>query len=299
MKAAHRAAFLVTKSMSRNSFTARLRRVCFRNYRRLESVFSSRNRVSYGTVRADGLLFRYNRKDVYIPMLMYGSGDVYSKEDILFFFDMARKHYGIIPSASDIFLDIGANIGTTSIYINKVICPGIRTIAFEPESDNFRTLEENARLNGCSNFEAVNLALSDCSSHKTLMINETNRGGSSLEAGNEGGTTQTVSTVPLADFLSSRSIRAESIGFIWLDTEGHEPQVIEGAMEVLKKKRIPLFMEFNPSKYTANGKFDQLLGNLSQVYSTFYSTDGTTGKIEDLKTLYLQGKVGFNDIFLV
>lgn len=306
--------------MAYGGIIAKLRRLYFRNRNRWVSRLSG-SRELYGSVVADGLIFRYNRRDIYIPMLMYGTKEVYSKQDIHFFIEAAAKYYGkrsdsgSVGSGSNssggIFLDIGANIGTTSIYVNKRLLPQIKVYAFEPDEQNYTLLKANAELNGCTNFVAEKIALSNSSAKLVMEVNKTNRGGNAVIGELCNGqatqsTTQTdsadneiVDAITLADYMQQHNISAEQIDYIWIDVEGHEPQVIEGAMPILRQKKIPLFMEFTPALYAKQGTLSALLENLSSIYSHYYAIDGSYGTITALEEHFKSGRIRFLDIFLV
>lgn len=59
---------------------------------------------------------------------------------------------------NDIFVDIGANVGTYTILASKV--RGAKTISFEPDPQTARFLRRNIAVNGiASKVEAINAAL--------------------------------------------------------------------------------------------------------------------------------------------
>jgi FkbM family methyltransferase len=53
-----------------------------------------------------------------------------------------------LMAPSEVLLDIGANVGTYSIYAASV--KNLRVMSFEPEASNFSILNKNIRLNNCS-----------------------------------------------------------------------------------------------------------------------------------------------------
>ena len=59
----------------------------------------------------------------------------------------------------DVLFDIGANIGTYSLYAAS---KGVKVFAFEPESGSYAILNNNIKINSYSNYiKALNIALND------------------------------------------------------------------------------------------------------------------------------------------
>ena len=60
---------------------------------------------------------------------------------------------------NDIFIDIGANIGTTTLEASKKIGVDGKIFSFEPNPRIFKFLQKNILLNKCKNIELFNFAL--------------------------------------------------------------------------------------------------------------------------------------------
>lgn len=79
--------------------------------------------------------------------------------------------------STDLFLDIGANIGIYSLYAARA--RGVQVIAFEPESLNYALLNRNIFLNGLDQkVKAYPMALSDESAFSELHVNGFEEGSS-------------------------------------------------------------------------------------------------------------------------
>jgi FkbM family methyltransferase len=128
--------------------------------------------------------------------------------------------------------DVGANIGQSATAFASRF-PNAKIHSFEPEAENFAALVKNtAHL---KNVTCHNLALganagavqivrhaSDPSMHRI-----------SEAAGSEG-----IQRVSVDAFCSSRAI--DRIGFLKIDTEGHDLDVIRGGHNLLSGQRIDL-----------------------------------------------------------
>jgi FkbM family methyltransferase len=75
---------------------------------------------------------------------------------------------------SGTFLDIGANIGLTTIPVARN--PRVFCHAFEPDPDNFELLQENISSNVGTNVQLHNLALFSDAAPLTLALSAENRG---------------------------------------------------------------------------------------------------------------------------
>lgn len=135
----------------------------------------------------------------------------------------------------DLFLDIGANLGLYSCVIaSQNIVP--RTIAFEPDRENFARLSRNIALNRLAQrVEAHKVAVGSTAGTAVLHPSaRDNRGQSMLgetPPGYTEGTSYEVTVVKLDDFITS----ADQKIVIKMDVEGHEGEVLTGAERLLTR----------------------------------------------------------------
>lgn len=72
------------------------------------------------------------------------------------------------------------------------------------------------------------------------------------------------------DYVRENGIVAEEISYLWVDVQNHEVEVIEGALETLKKSRASLYIEFNIGNLKhERGKVEKFICLLSNIYSKF------------------------------
>ena len=127
----------------------------------------------------------------------------------------------------DIIVDIGANIGEFSLGVSKVL-NNYNLICIEPDPTEFDVLKKN--LKGLKKVKLYNYALSKKNSQMIFYLNN-NSGDSSLD--NKSKNKINVKTKTLDHLLKDE----KSIGLIKLEAEGHEPEVLEGSLETLKKTK--------------------------------------------------------------
>lgn len=166
-------------------------------------------------------------------------------------------------TAGQIFLDVGSNIGTQTIY--ALHFGGFeRAICFEPEPRNACLLQINARLNGFSDrIHIITAAAGDSPGRLTLYLSNKNSGAHTLRSVGSNHSIS-VDVVTVDDTLERLGITADQIGLAWIDVEGFEPEVIAGTSSLLNSK-VPFMIEFNPTKYRGNsGK--QLLASFAEHY---------------------------------
>ncbi|WP_037309057.1 FkbM family methyltransferase [Ruegeria halocynthiae] len=165
-----------------------------------------------------------------------------------------------IDIAGGLILEIGANIGTHTVYFFKDI-PCSRAIAIEPDPINFDLLSKNVRINGLSDqVELVNAGASSSPGTLPFMHDELNSGGSRFVENGGQGVSVDVITVDGLDNL-------DDLRLIWLDVEGHETQVLEGALETLGRLNPPIYLEYTPQPTASENRRlrDILFDNYANV----------------------------------
>lgn len=143
----------------------------------------------------------------------------------------------------DVALDIGANIGTQSVYFG-LSRRFARVLAIEPAPGNLELLDLNVRQNGFADLVTiVPAAAGDSDGTMTLHLDRDNHGANSLV-----NTRSTIGSIEVAvrridGLLGEHAIAAERVALIWMDIEGYEPVACRG-MEDLLRRQTPLLTEF-------------------------------------------------------
>ena len=234
------------------------------------------------------------------------AGYIHQKEDIEKYFDLCERYYGINRDTTGYFLDIGANIGTTSIYVNKNINSQLCIVAFEMERENCKQLLCNKILNEISDEQMiiVEMGLSDRSGLEECMlsIREDNMADHRVvRNGNyqKGWKCESIKTIRLDDWIDSNSIDRSLIKYIWMDVQAHEGFVIDGGIKTFRDYNIPLVMEFWPKELKRNKSYDLLLMRLEECYKGFVCLQDIT---ETQRKLSVIGELDDSkqyDIFLI
>jgi FkbM family methyltransferase len=178
-----------------------------------------------------------------------------------------------VDLSDKIFLDVGANIGTTTVPAARV---ARSVIAFEPVPNNFRLLAANVAANELANVRCLPLGLSDAAGELAMTLSADNWGDNRMNAEGE----ITVAVERLDDAIAAAGVPINDVGFIWIDTQGHEASVLRGAPELLSHGP-PVVIEFEPDSLgdTAAELLDILEANYRRVINM------TTGWETDFRNL--------------
>ena len=229
----------------------------------------SRQLSNFVTCTVEGLNYIATSQDEILRM-MYTSRVNYTENNMKNFQALAKKYYGVDDGAG-LFLDLGANIGTTGIYFLKKLAPNLKLLAFEPDPENFKLHQINLMLNDIGDDKAtvVNSGLGDKTDEMTMYKWIGNPGGNTVFQYLGNMPTETIKIIPLDDYFAKNKIAARDVKYIWIDTEGFEPQVLLGAKNLLRENPAPIFMECNLRAWDSSGAFDNMMALLAENYSHF------------------------------
>ena len=168
-------------------------------------------------------------------------------------------------------INIGAHIGSTAIpAIKKNNFKNL--IAFEPTKRNFRLLKANIFLNEIDDrVQAYNLAISNKKANLHLGTTKGNTGGNRILRNKQKNT-----EIVKSDILDNYTYNLnKNNSLIFIDAEGHEPNIFLGAKKTIKKK-IPIVFEFYPTLLDKSWikNYDLVFKN----YRFFYNLHGKNRK---------------------
>jgi len=147
----------------------------------------------------------------------------------------------ISNSESYNIIDIGAQVGLYSLYAKFL--PKSTFYSFEPFPETFNELNENIKLNDIHNIKTFNIAISDKDGETTLNTSINHNG------------LHTLGKTPLRfNDIKPLSVKTSTldnifnntpIHFIKIDTEGYEYFILKGGIEVIKKYKPIIQLEWN------------------------------------------------------
>ena len=226
----------------------------------------------YYTTEKNEILFS-NNKDI---KYLLGSSDWISKKlfiDKSFDYRILTKAIKLLGKKNSklTLINIGAHIGSTAIpAIKKNNFKNL--IAFEPTKRNFRLLKANIFLNEIDDrVQAYNLAISNKKANLHLGTTKGNTGGNRILRNKQKNT-----EIVKSDILDNYTYNLnKNNSLIFMDVEGHEPNIFLGAKKTIKKK-IPIVFEFYPSLLDKSWikNYDLVFKN----YRFFYNLHGKNRK---------------------
>lgn len=235
--------------------------------------------VSYARVakRSDFLVAPFGRgsllvdaNDQEIGRSVYINGE-YERTYMQVALQYLEQEHGFSP-AQKVFVDIGANIGTSTV--DALLHFGFaQAVCFEPDPHNFRMLKINLLLNGLEDRATpLPLALGNIDGSALLRVSTDNSGDHRISEIDEGHHHDNpghkiVSCSRLDNQVAAGAVDLARVGLVWIDTQGHEPFVLQGASELLSAD-IPVVIEYWPEALEEIGALETLENLVTHNYST-------------------------------
>ena len=171
----------------------------------------------------------------------------------------------------DVYIDVGANIGSTAVPASRLVGKSGLVLAFEPHPRIYRFLLDNLRLNRCGNVTSYPVALGEqeaTAAFSDLSPDDENRVLTTL------GPLQ-VAMQPLDHYTRS----LDHVALLKIDVEGYEKQVILGAEETLARTAC-LYFEADQRLCSRYGyPIDDLLRLLAaRGFTVFMRTEDTKAR---------------------
>lgn len=161
--------------------------------------------------------------------------------------DNAEHHLALVCSryirATDICLDIGANIGVTTLIISD-FCPEGKVLAVEPNREVHKVLRRNIAANKLTNVETARCAVGDRDGPARFF--ESSAFGHLAETGTE------IEMVAVQTLMKRFSL--SRLDFIKIDIEGFEAMVLRNAFDAIQKHRSIVHLEFNTWALLGNSR---------------------------------------------
>ena len=172
---------------------------------------------------------------------MYLSNDMYIGRSLDLYGEYSQGEVDLFTQLIKpgmVVLDIGANIGSHSIYFGQAVGPNGLVFSFEPQRQIYNILCGNIALNGLSNVILQQAGLGRDRGMAQIprldYASDYNFGQVSLTAAGDGDAIQV---------FSLDSLELKWCHFIKIDVEGMERQVLEGAVKTLRQHSPLLYVE--------------------------------------------------------
>lgn len=133
--------------------------------------------------------------------------------------DYTPKGFNI--KKGDTIIDIGAHIGSFTVYAAKIAKRGL-VYSYEPYSENFKLLKENVKINNLKNVKIFNLGGLGEKKEVKLYLDETNDAGHSIY--NKAKKFVFISCISLKEIFEDNKIKF--CEFLKMDCEGAEYEIL-------------------------------------------------------------------------
>lgn len=159
-----------------------------------------------------------------------------------------HKYLDKLP-ANPVIIDIGANIGTFSVFITKLTKSKSIVFAYEPFAENFKFFEENLKLNNINTVKPFQIAAAGTNEDRFLRVDHADNAMHSFFI--ESDEKIPVKTTTLDSIFKDNNL--DSCGLLKLDCEGAEYEIILNTPPLILEKIKIISIEFHRSeKYNHN-----------------------------------------------
>jgi len=223
---------------------------------------------------------------------------------------------GADPLRGRTFVDVGANIGTTTLLaLTKY--GAAQSICFEPDASNLRLLRCNLQLNGVEDRARIfDCALSDRSSILELELSNDNSGDHRIRVATSSDPvdmfdesarkTVRIRSVRFDELAVEENIDLADVGVFWVDAQGHEAHILGGASSIVQSD-TPVVIEYWPYGLRRAEALDQLheliasnyriAVDLGRTLKTGQRSEVPAKAVHTLAPTYPRG--GFTDLLLL
>ncbi|MEH6527984.1 MAG: FkbM family methyltransferase [Sneathiella sp.] len=223
-------------------------------------------RLSAVTIREDDHLIICDPRDlVGRSVVLHGNWGRTETEKVVAFLERQE-----ILSGNGVAMDLGANIGTQTLYL-YLTGKFKKVIAVEAAPKNFDFLQANVRVNGWSDeIEALHAAIYTEDGVISLNLKDEDvSGGHSLLQLPGNTNTVEVPAITIGSLINKYSIKPEQVEFVWMDIEGFDFEILQEIQKTIGSK-LPVFLEFSPH-FMGENKTREFVDFVHSHYTHIYS----------------------------
>jgi FkbM family methyltransferase len=167
----------------------------------------------------------------------------------------------------DTVIDVGGNLGFFVLILNELVGETGNIYTFEPSKNMKERLEKTIEINNIQNITILNLALGESEGSTTLHYNPKQTGLSSIVTNFEKSSINEEIQITRLDKFSE-NIRGR-VSFLKIDTEGYEPQVLNGARKLIFRDKPTIYIELGGDYQTSSAEALKVLKELNYDCEAF------------------------------
>jgi FkbM family methyltransferase len=188
--------------------------------------------------------------------------------------DFKVLRYLVTPTQS--VADVGANIGIYTKFLSDLVSESGHVYSVEPVPSTFALLLSNVKKLGLRNVELKNCAISSSDGSVTMQVPKYKFGGENFYEARVVGEAQvnSLKRVEVPCFTIDSLFYELPVSFIKCDVEGHELNVIKGAMRTIQKFRPAWLIELSGSPDEAQSTSHETIRILTEGGYQPYWFDG-------------------------
>lgn len=246
-------------------------------------IFDGIGLVAPGVVARQGnLRYLVGTKDQFVGRTTFSRGD-FDADVMGEALRIVASHLGTDPLREKVFVDVGANIGTSSVPA-LAVWGACSALAIEPEPENFRLLQCNMVLNDLADrMTCIRVAVAKTAGPISMELSAQNSGDHRIRVSGDKGAMDEgnravveVPAMPLDSILHLQGVDPHDVGLLWIDTQGFEGQVLDSATNLLATG-VPTITEYWPYGARRAKSLDLFHALVSKHYSTV--VDVRTGAV--------------------
>lgn len=152
-----------------------------------------------------------------------------------------------LKSSEGDYLDVGTNTGVVASTIARYLQGRSEVIGFEPVLETARRAGATFALNNLTNMRFFPMAVSDSDEDITFFDSPGHSEWASVNPTDQGDVISWRKTVVPSCRLDTlaRSNRLSRVALMKIDVEGHEPQVVRGASELIARDKPAIIYEYH------------------------------------------------------
>ncbi|MGC4053920.1 MAG: FkbM family methyltransferase [Paludibaculum sp.] len=228
--------------------------------------------VDSACFRTNGFVWNVPMK-LGLPLELFRSGDFQGRQ--VEALSAWVRHHGLLAPGRDTIIDVGANLGTTTVPLIRHL--GCRVLAVEPAPGNLRFLEMNIQANGYG--EQVTIArraiLREPGVIGLLMPSDdpggycVDRGGMAAALPEKALDSRVEARADQLDsIVREAGIEPEQVALVWSDTQGCEAEVMETGAE-LWRRGTPFYTEIEPLSLRRQAAFEDFARLAAQHFDRY------------------------------